>query len=71
MLVAAPKLPEPVPSSTEMLLEKRLDTTRSRLPSPFMSFTAIDVGPSPAAKLVAAPKLPEPLPSSTETLSEP
>ena len=58
-LVAAPKLPVPVPSRTPMLLDVKLlfPTARSSLPSPLKSPSATERGFVPAAKLLAAVKL--------------
>ena len=68
--VAALKLPVPVPSKIETLLELEFAMARSSLPSPLKSPTATELGPEPAAKLVAALKLPVPVPSKIETLLE-
>ena len=67
-LVAAPKLPVPVPSRIEALLVVSFTTARSGLPSPLKSLTATWRGFVPTAKLVDAPKLPVPVPSWIETL---
>src|SRR3954469_13876647 len=69
-LVAAPKLPVPLPSRIDKLAELRLATVRSGIPSRLKSPTAIERGLVPAAKLVAAPKPPAPLPSRIDTLLE-
>src|SRR5947207_15657606 len=57
--------------STETVLEPRLATARSGLPSPLRSPTATDAGLVPAAKANGARKVAAPLPNSTETLLEP
>src|SRR5439155_285203 len=62
-LVAAPKLPVPLPSRIDTLLETWLATARSGLPSLLKSPTATERGCVPAAKLVAAPKPTEPHPT--------
>src|SRR5439155_5939236 len=64
----APKLPSPLPSTTETVFELPLATARSGLPSPFRSPIATELGPLPVPKSVFAPKLPSPLPSSAETV---
>ncbi len=51
-LVAVPKLPVPVPNSTETLLPSRFATAKSNLPSPLKSPTVTEKGLSPTAKLV-------------------
>src|SRR3989442_1594166 len=66
---AARKVPSPLPSSTETMLEPKLATARSGLLSPLKSPTATEKGPLPTPKVCAAPKVPSPLPSSTETTS--
>src|SRR5205823_14657003 len=53
-LVAALKLPAPLPNKTDMLSEFWLATARSCLPSPLKSPTANERGAVPAPKLVAA-----------------
>jgi len=68
--VAVPKLPVPVPSRIETLLEVKFAVARSLLPSLLKSPTAIELGPAPTGKLVGAPKLPVPVPSRIETLLE-
>src|SRR5437588_8550090 len=56
-LVAALKLPAPLPNKTDMLSEFWLATAKSCLPSPLKSPTANERGAVPAPKLVAAAKL--------------
>src|SRR3989442_966208 len=67
-LIAARKVPSPLPSSTETSLESRLAVARSSLPSPSKSPEATEFGWLPAGKLIAARKVPSPFPSSAETL---
>src|SRR5437667_262180 len=52
-LVAAPKPPVPLPSSTDTSLEPRLATARSGLPSRLKSPTATETGFVPTPKLVS------------------
>src|SRR5213083_2893974 len=66
--VFAAKLPVPVPSRTEIVLEPKLATTRSSMPSSFTSPIATDRGPAPTGKSVFSPRVPSPTPSSTETV---
>src|SRR2546426_470431 len=68
---AAWKVPSPLPSSTETLLEVRLTTARSGTPSPLKSPTAAETGGAPGAKLRAAWKGPPPLPRSSEMVPDP
>src|SRR5207244_8704586 len=67
-VVAGGKVPSPLPSNTETVLDPALATARSGLPSLLKSPTATDQGAPPAAKFRAAWKVPLPLPSSTETV---
>src|SRR5437879_9731988 len=69
-VVAGGKVPSPLPSNTETVLDPALATARSGLPSLLKSPTATDQGAPPAAKFRAAWKVPLPLPSSTETVSD-
>ena len=55
-LVAALKLPVPVPSKIETLLESKFASARSSLPSPLKSPATRETG-FPPVKLVAAAKL--------------
>src|SRR5439155_22830255 len=72
--IATWKVPSPLPSRTETLLEFILATARSCVPSPLRSPTVTERGPLqqplPSEKFVSARKVPSPLPSSTETLAE-
>src|SRR5438105_13943496 len=68
VLVGSP--PPHVFSSTDTLLESKLQTTRSGLPSLLKSPVATEVGPVPIGRLVAAPKPPLPLPNITDMLLE-
>ncbi len=66
--MAVPKLPVPVPNSTETLLLFKFATAKSDLPSPLKSPTVTEKGRLPTEKSVAVPKLPVPVPNSTETV---
>src|SRR5215471_18412905 len=57
--------------STETLLEVKLATARSDIPSPLKSPTATEKGPLPTPKYAVGRKVPSPMPSSTNTLSKP
>ena len=59
-LVAAPKLPAPLPNNTETLCESWFVVTRSIFPSLLKSPTATALGLFPIPKLAAAAKLAEP-----------
>jgi hypothetical protein len=56
-VVAAPKSPPALPSSTDTVSEKSLATARSGSASPLKSPTATEAGPSPARKLVGPVKV--------------
>src|SRR5436309_14604076 len=64
------KVPSPLPSSTDTVLDPLLVTTRSGRPSRLKSPTAMDVGVA-VATAGAARKVPSPLPSSTEVVLAP
>src|SRR5262245_59599095 len=65
MLLAAVKVPSPLPRSTLTL--KALAVTTSRLPSRSKSPTATERGPLPVAEVWAESNVPSPFPSSTLT----
>src|SRR5207253_762750 len=65
------KAPSPLPSSTETVLDPRLATARSSLPSPLKSPTATENGLVPTARSGRAANVPSPWPRSTETVPEP
>ena len=67
-LVAAPKLPAPLPNNTETVLTLRFATAKSGLPSRLKSPVVIPLGQEPVVKLVAAPKPPAPSPNNTEAV---
>src|SRR5262249_15921571 len=62
------KVPSPLPSNTETVLDPALATARSSLPSPLKSRTATETGFVPTEKARAVRKVPSPLPSRTETV---
>src|SRR5258708_19102448 len=64
---AGPKVPSPLPSSTETLFEPTLATAKSSSPSPLKSPTTTETRLDPAPKFTAAPKQPSPLPTRTQT----
>ena len=68
MLLAAWKVPSPLPSSTLTSLPAWLAVARSSLPSLLKSPTARDSGPVPVAEVRAGWNVPSPLPSSTLTV---
>src|SRR6266581_686983 len=70
-LCAAWKVPSPLPSSTEAVLESTLETARSGLPSRLKSPTATSPGWVPTGKVFAAWKVPSPLPSSSQAVQSP
>src|SRR5271170_884992 len=66
-LVAALKVPSPLPNRIVTLLLPALATARSGTPSPLKSPTASELGAIPVAGLAAAVKVPSPLPSRIVT----
>src|SRR3989440_11987330 len=66
------KVPSPLLSSTETVLESKLATARSGLPSPLKSPTATETGLAPATKKVgSASRRPSALITGIEVLLEP
>src|SRR5262249_57478130 len=72
-LVASGKAPVPSPKRIVTLLELKLATARSGLPSPLKSPTATDKGlvPAPTVELVALGKAPVPSPKRIVTVPSP